>query len=138
MKKVLIAIFLLLISAGLFASPYEEKDLPSEVGKPPVGVQMEEPVITFEGYLNSKDVSIFGGVMSCVFYFCKMAEEGFCSDEEGVLLVTGAETGKIPEMLKILDAASGNEKKLLIKLSDINYFAGIRKIVEIKMLEDSI
>lgn len=141
MKKVAILILTLIIFIliPLISSAIEERDLPFETAPPiPESERIEEPSIIFEGYANSRDVTIIGGVMSCVYYFCKKVEPDFCSDMEGVLVVTGAETGKIPEIIKALDVALSDQNKIMIKLSQSKYISGVRRIIDVKSSNSSI
>lgn len=144
MKKITL---LMLIAFSIILSPMvsktqtiEEKDLPHESDSRPVPDQDKkvEPSIVFEGYVNSRDVTIVANVMGCVYYFCKEAKNDFCSDVEGVLIVSGAETGRVPEILKELDQALENQEKLMVKLSENGYYSGIRKIMDIRLLNRSI
>lgn len=136
----ILALFIFILNPIPLVADIEESDLPPEVDTRPIPKSEEigEPTIVFEGYVNSRDVAVVANVMGCVYYFCRERQEGFCSDQEGVLIITGAETGREPELLKELDIALENQARLLIRLSSEGYYLGIRKIVDINPISGSI
>lgn len=138
MKRTL---FFIVMLAGLLlipavSAPIEESTLGPEIASRPdpkadIG---EEPTMLFHGYANSKDVTVVGGVIGCVYYFCSKPGTDFCSDQEGILVVSGADSGKEPEMLKKLDVALENNNEVIIKLALENPLMGVKKILDVKLL----
>lgn len=133
MKKIFLLIITLVVFLilPLVALAFDEKNLPSERQEKPKLAQAKEETVTFHGYANSRDVTLVGGIMGCVYYFCKEAKKDFCSDTEGILMVSGSDTGKIPEMLKALDVALEKKNHISITLTKDPYFSGIRRILDI-------
>lgn len=139
MKKILFFIILfslILIPFALNAAgeSYIERDLPNESALLSKGeAQNTGPTLEFTGYLNSMDVTTIGGVVARVYYFCGSEKNGFCSDEEGILVVSGADTGKILAILKALNGALENRLRLTVWLSGTRNIAGVKEIVDIKL-----
>lgn len=139
MMKNLIMFVSILMVFGFSALAYsqEEKDLPPEMAPPAKMVQNEiVPSIVFTGYVNSKDVSIIAGVIGAVYNLCAEPVKEFCSDEQGILVVGPENTGKIPEMLKLLDEVIEKGAHVEVRLTQAKFFGGARRIMDVKVLEE--
>ena len=137
MKKIIWLFVLLgLVITPVTANAYEENGLKPEVasGPDPDLKNYVEKYSIFQGYTNSKDVTIVGGVLGAVYYFCAKEAEGFCSDMEGIIIVSGADTGKEPEMLQKLDVSLDEKRAVAIKLSEGNKFMGVKKLLDVQLL----
>ncbi len=137
MKKLILNIIMITLVLFLAApaSAIQEVDLPQEKGQGPVVVpDTPDTYVIYDGYANSSDVTIVGGVMGVMYYFCKQHSPEFCSDQEGVLLVSGGDTGKIPGILKLLDELMGGNTKVVVKLSKTKNFSGVPIIIDAQIL----
>lgn len=103
-----------------------------------ITTQNPRPAFTFQGFANSRDVIIIGGVMGVTYYFCKEQKSEFCSDNEGILIVSGSETGKVPDMLKLLDEAIKNDEMVIVTFSSADQIFGVFEILDVKLLDSSI
>jgi len=136
MKKNLFCIFILLILIKLpsFVSAIEVQDLPPEKA----AVAENKASLSIQGYANSKNVVVMGSVIGATYHFCNKPMTKFCSDFEGILIISAADTGKIPQMLKALDRAVEGKEKVMIKFSTGDHFLGVREIVDVLPVKSTI
>ena len=130
--------FVLLISILLLpaiSAAVEESDLPPESAPRSETDFLDERVetVVFSGYINSKEITVVADVMGAVFNLCKEKTDEYCSEEQGVLVVGGYESGKVINLIKKLDNASDNQVFVHIYLSKEPYYAGAKRIVDIKL-----
>ena len=141
MKKVIFLFATItLIAAPISASAIEESDLPPEHGTPQ---QMEESGAakashTIQAFANTKNVIMIGSVMGVTYHFCKEPQKEFCSDNEGILVVSGSDTGRIPRILRTLDKAIETKEKVVVKLSPEDKFLGVMEILDVELVRSTI
>jgi hypothetical protein len=133
MKRLIMSgiVAILLLVMPSIASTLEEEDLPSESAPSANIVHVE--TVTFTGYVNSKDVTIVADMLAAVYNFCRERDEEFCSDEQGVLVVSASEEGRVVDLIKKMDTAVDEEAMVLVYLSRRPYYGGIRRIMDVRI-----
>lgn len=140
MKKIMGLLFLfvtlLLIPILSLAQGIEERDLPLEKAPPRTDKEFQElrkDSIVFNGYINQTEVTVIPNaeVMGAVYYLCREKKEDLCADEQGVLFISGADSGHQVELIKKLDDAALNQTLLQFYLTHEKEYGGARRIIDI-------
>jgi hypothetical protein len=139
MKRIIGIISLLILFAlPIIAIAFEETNLPEERPIEIAKNEKNQPSVTSQGYANSKNMVVVGGVIGATYHFCNELTKKFCSDHEGILIVSGADTGRLPQMLKTLDKALRDNNKVIVKYSVDEHFLGVRQILDVKLVNSAI
>lgn len=133
MKKRILIVSLLAILAMLPVgiNAYEELNLAKESG---THQEEKNETIKVQAFANDRNVVVIGNVMGVTYNFCNEPKKEFCSDYQGILVVSGTDTGKIPEMLKTLDRALKTKDKVIIELTASEHYLGVREILDVKLV----
>jgi hypothetical protein len=137
MKKAVISILLLCIVSllPLGIKAYEEKNLAPDLSAKP---NDENASVIIKGYANARNVVLIGSVMGVTYHFCKEPKNDFCSDYEGIIVVSGSDTGHIPAMLRVLDDAMKSRENIIVKFSAEDHFMGVREILDVQTIKSTI
>ena len=135
MKKLIYLVLLIsFVSVSFIAAAIEESNLPQEENR----FKAEVPSESVQGYANSKNIVMIGSVMGVTYNFCNEPKKKFCSDHEGILIISGSDTGTIPRIIKTLDKALQDKNKIVVKFSVKDHFLGVREIIDVRLVSKSI
>jgi len=133
MRRLIVVILLIIgMAIPMNLAAYEELDLPYESVQSEGNNRVRDAIV-FNGYVNSKEVTVVANVLGCVYNLCSERVDDFCSDEQGVLVISAADTGPIVDLVKKMDDAVDSQAMVQVYLTKRPYLSGVRRIVDVKL-----